>query len=146
MTKRASGEREMISIERLMKVDLLQGIAEGELKSIVHFFEEEDVGAGVTLCEEDTRAKRLYILEHGRVSISSKRGRKYYIDTPGKTLGWSFLVPPFLYTASVVTMIPSRFLMIKSSQFYEAIHMEPKIQIKVLSNLAQVITSRLRRT
>ena len=107
----ASGRRELISTDRLRKVDFLQGLTEGELQSIAHFFEEEDIGAGVTLCEEGARAERLYILEQGRVSIRSKRGRQYYIDTPGKILGWSFLVPPFLYTASAVTIIPSKLLL-----------------------------------
>ncbi len=136
----------MISIDLLRKVDFLQGLSEGELHSIAHFFKEENVGAGVTLCEERARAERLYVLEHGRVSISSKRGRQYYIDTPGKILGWSFLVPPFLYTASVVTMTRSEVLVIRSPHFYDFIHKEPKMEIKVLSNLAQVIASRLRGT
>jgi len=136
----------MISIDSLRKVDFLQGLAEGDLQSIARFFEEENVGAGVTLCEEGARAERLYVLERGRVSISSKRGRQYYIDTPGKILGWSFLVPPFLYTASVVTMIRSEVLVIRNLHFYDFIHKEPKMEIKVLSNLAQVIASRLRGT
>ena len=136
----------MIGIDLLRKVDFLQGLAEGELLSIAHFFKEENVGPGVTLCEEGARAKGLFVLEHGRVSISSKRGRQYYIDTPGKILGWSFLVPPFLYTASVVTMTPSVLLVIRSLHFYDFIHKEPKMEIKVLSNLAQVIASRLRGT
>ncbi len=141
-----SGRRELISIDRLRKVDFLQGLAEGELQSIAHFFEEEIVGAGVTLCEEGAKAKRLYVLEEGRISISSKNGRQYYIETPGKIVGWSFLVPPFLYTASAVTTTPSKVLVIKRPDFYDFIHLEPKMEMKVLSNMAQVIASRLRGT
>jgi CRP-like cAMP-binding protein len=54
------------------------------------------------------------------------------------------LVPPFLYTASAVTTIPSKVLVIKSPDFYYLIHKEPKMGMKVMNNLAQVIASRLR--
>jgi len=136
----------VISVNKLRKVDFLQGLTTEELQRIASFFEEEDVDAGVPLCEEGAKAERLYVLEQGKVSISSKIGRKYYIDTPGKIVGWSFLVPPFFYTASVVTVTPSRLLVTRDAHFYYFIHKEPKIEIKVLSNLTQVIASRLRGT
>ncbi len=140
----ASGRREVVKIDRLKKVDILEGLAEEELQSIAQYFEEENVNAGVTLCEEGTDADRLYVLEQGTVSINSKKGGQYDIDIPGKTVGWSFLVPPFLYTASAVAKTPSRVLVIKSPDFYYVIHKEPKMGMKVVNNLAQVIASRLK--
>jgi CRP-like cAMP-binding protein len=142
----ASGRSGMISTNRLRKIDFLHGLTEEELNRIAHFFTEEDAGAGVTLCEEGAKAERLYVLEHGKVSISSKNGRKYHIDTPGKIVGWSFLVPPFFYTASVVTVNPSKLLVTQDTKFYYFIHKEPKMEIKVLSNLTRVIASRLKGT
>jgi hypothetical protein len=136
-------KREGVSLNRVRKVDFLQGLEEGELQGIAQFFEEEDMAAGVTLCEEGERADRLYVLDQGKVSIRSKKGRQYDIDTPGKTVGWSFLMPPFLYTASATTVTPSKLLVIKSPDFYFLIHKEPKMGMKVVSNLAQVIASRL---
>jgi hypothetical protein len=141
----AISRREVVSIDRLRKVDILQGLSEGELQSVAQFFEEENVAAGVPLCEEDASAERLYVLEQGKVSISSKKGGQYDIDTPGKIVGWSFLVPPFLYTASAVAKTPSKILVIKSPDFYYVIHNEPKMGMKVINNLAQVIASRLKR-
>jgi CRP/FNR family transcriptional regulator, cyclic AMP receptor protein len=135
--------REAVSIDRLRKVDILQGLSEEELQSVAPFFEEENVAAGVPLCEEGASAERLYVLEQGRVSISSKKGGQDDIDTPGKIVGCSFLVPPFLYTASAVTTIPSKVLVIKSPNFYYLIHKEPKTGMKVINNLAQTIAIRL---
>ena len=140
----ASGRTEVLSIDRLRKVDILEGLAEEELQSIAQYFEEENVNAGVTLCEEGARAERLYVLEQGTVSISFKKGGQYDIDIPGKIVGWSFLVPPFLYTASAVAKTPSKILVIKSPDFYYVIHKEPKMGMKVINNLAQVIVSRLK--
>ncbi len=134
----------LIGIDRLRKIDFLHGLTKEELQSVAHFFKEEEVGAGITLCKEGARAVRLYVLEQGKISISSNNGRQYYIDTPGKTVGWSFLVPPFLYTASAVTTAPSRLLVIENPRFYDAIHKESKMELKVLSNMAQLIASRIR--
>ena len=139
----ASGKREVVRIDRLKKVDILQGLSESELESITQYFEEENFGAGVTLCEEGTHADRLYVLEQGKVSIHSKKRGQYDLDMPGKVVGWSFLVPPFLYTASAVTKTPCKVLMITSPDFYYVIHQEPKVGMKVINNLAQVIASRL---
>ncbi|MDI6763105.1 MAG: cyclic nucleotide-binding domain-containing protein [Thermodesulfobacteriota bacterium] len=139
-----SGKREVVNIDRLRKVDILQGLTEGELQSIAQFFEEENVAAGVILCKEGGSAERLYVLEQGRVSISSKKSGQYDIDTPGKIVGWSFLVPPFLYTGSAITVTPSKVLVIKSPDFYYVLHKEPKMGMKVINNLAQVIASRLK--
>ena len=123
----------MIGIDQLRRIDFLQGLGEGELENIAHFFEEQNVSAGVTLCEESARADRLYVLHQGRISITSKNGRQYYIDTPGKTIGWSFLVPPFIYTASAVTITPSKVWVVKTPEFYDYVHKEPQMEMKVLS-------------
>jgi len=143
-SERASGKREGVNIDRLRKVDILQGLMEAELQGIAQYFEEENVEAGVTLCEEGANADRLFVLEQGRVSIRSRKGGQYDIETPGKIVGWSFLVPPFVYTASAVTSAPSKVLVIKSPDFYYVIHKEPKMGMKVVNNLSQVIASRLK--
>ncbi len=136
--------REVVDSNRLRKVDFLEGLAEEELRIISQYFEEENLDVGVTLCEEGKEADRLYVLEQGKVSIRPKKGGQYEINTPGRVVGWSFLVPPFLYTASAVTTMPSKVLVIKSPDFYYIIHKEPRMGMRVISNLAQIIASRLK--
>ncbi len=139
------GRRRVDNIDRLRNVDILQGLKDEELQSIAEYFEEEDVDVGVTLCEEGSNADRLYVLEKGSVSVSSKKGGQNDIETPGKIVGWSFLVPPFLYTATAVTRTPCKVLMINSPDFYYVIHKEPRMGMKVINNLSRVIASRLKR-
>ncbi len=137
-----AGKKGAIGLDRLRDVDILQDLTEEELHGLAPFFDEEILNAGVTLCEEGVSAGRLYILEEGRISISSKKGGQFDIDTPGKSVGWSFLVPPFLYTASAVTTAPSKVLVIQSPDFYYILHKEPKMGMKMINNLAQIIASR----
>ncbi len=134
----------MISIERLRGVDIFQGLNDAELELAAKFCEEERVSSGVTLCEEGARAERLYILEEGAVSIRFSKGASYTIEDGGKILGWSFLVPPNRYMASVVATRPSRVLAIKSPDFYTLVHQEPKMGLRIMDNLAQVVAGRMK--
>ncbi len=43
-----------------------------------------------------------------------------------------------------VTITPSELLVINSPDFYYVIHREPKMGVKVMDNLAQVVASRMR--
>ena len=97
----------MIALDSLRNVDIFQGLSDEELGIVCRFCLEENVPVGVTLCAEGTRADKLFILQQGAVSIQFKKGANYSIQTPGKILGWSFLIPPNRYTASVVTIAPS---------------------------------------
>lgn len=133
-----------MNLERLKNVDIFQGLADEELDIAAQFCQEESVPEGITLCEEGARADKLFILEQGAVSIRFKKGVHYAIQSPGKILGWSFLVPPNRYTASVVTISPSKLLVIKSPDFYDLIHKDKEMGLKIMDNLAQVVASRLK--
>jgi len=135
--------KEVIPIDRLRNVDIFQGLTDWELK-IISFFHEENFPEGVTICEEGERADRLFILEQGAVAIQFKNGEHYEIRSSGKTIGWSFLVSPNRYTASATTIAPSKVLVINSPDFYYVMQQEPKMGVKVMENLAQVVASRMK--
>jgi len=141
--KLAAGGRAMINIDQLRNVDIFQGLTDWELKIVSQFFQEENVTEGVILFQEGERADRLFILEEGAVSLTLEEGEQYSVSTPGKIIGWSFLVPPNRYTASAVTTASSKLLVIKSPDFYYLIHKELRMGVKVMENLAQVVASRL---
>jgi len=141
--KLAAGGRELISIDKLRNVDIFRGLTDWELKIVSQFFQEEILEEGTPLFQEGERADRLFILEEGAVSLTLREEEKYNVSDPGRMIGWSFLVPPNRYTASAVTTAPSKLLMIKSPDFYYLIHKEPRMGVKVMENLAQVVASRL---
>ncbi len=143
-TERAAKEREWIRIDRLRGADILLGLTDYELERIAVFFREEKFAPGVRLCEEGAMADRLYILEEGEVSLSSRKGDRLSISAPGKSVGWSFLVAPNRYTATAVTASLCRLLVMKSPDFYYLIHKEPKMGVKVMDNLAQIVAGRLK--
>lgn len=134
----------MIDIARLRNVEIFQGLNDEDLRTASGFCQEETAPEGVTLCLEGSRADKLFILEEGAVSIRFSKGANYAIQTPGKILGWSFLVPPNRYTASAVTIAPSKLLVIKSPDFYALVHTEAKMGLRIMDNLSQVVAGRLK--
>ncbi len=134
----------MITVERIRKVDIFQGLNDAELRTVLQFCREETVPAGTPLCVEGARADKLFILEDGTVAIRFKKGVQFEISGPGKILGWSFLVPPNRYTASADTVTESRLLTIKGPDFYEMVHRDSKMGLKIMDNLAQIVSRRLK--
>jgi hypothetical protein len=135
--------RNMINIDRLRKVDVLLGLTDWELKVVSQFLREEMVPEGETLFEEGQKADRLFILEEGEVSLRLPGGQSYRVQSPGKMIGWSFLIPPNRYIASGRTLVASKLLVMQSPDFYYLIHKEPRMGVKVIGNLAQVLAGRL---
>ena len=134
----------MVPTERIRNVEIFQGLKDEELKIVARFCKELQVPEKNLLCEEGARADKLFILEEGTVSIRFEKGASFEIKGPGKILGWSFLVPPYRYTASAVTVTRSRLLVIKSPDFYEMVHRDSKLGLKIMDNLAQLVSSRLK--
>ena len=140
----AAAGKGLVNIDRLRLVEIFQGLTDWELKIAAQFFQEERAEAGVFLCKEGETADRLFILEDGVVTLATQKGDSYELQTPGKIIGWSFLVSPNLYTATVNTLTSCTLLVMKSPDFYYLIHKEPKMGVKVMDNLARVVASRLK--
>ena len=134
----------MVAIERLRNVEILNGLGDEELAVVARFCQEEIVPEGSMLCEEGARATKLFILEEGAISIRFKKGVNFAVQTPGRILGWSFLVPPNRYTATAVTIHPSKLLVIMSPDFYSLINGNPTMGVKIMNNLAKIVASRMK--
>ncbi|MBP1723732.1 MAG: putative cAMP-dependent protein kinase, regulatory subunit [Deltaproteobacteria bacterium] len=134
----------MVPIERIRNVEIFKGLSDEDLKFISPYCSAEKILTGTVLCEEGGRADRLFILEEGKVSIRFKKGVSFEIQGPGKILGWSFLVPPNRYTASAIAVEPSRLLVVTSPDFYNLVHKDSRVGLKIMDNLSQVVSSRLK--
>lgn len=135
--------QEVVSVDRLRRVRILKGLTDWELSIVAQYFQQETLPVNETLFEEGGKADRLYILEEGGVILQVGQGDPYPIHTPGEMIGWSFLVPPHRYTASAVTSAPCKFLVLKSPDFHYLVHREPRLGVKIMSNLNEVVASRL---
>jgi CRP-like cAMP-binding protein len=74
--------------------DLLKGLGKDFLKQVMEVAEKETHKGGYILFNEGDRAKQIYILLKGRVSLTmGETGHIVYtVDHPGEVFGWSSLV------------------------------------------------------
>jgi CRP-like cAMP-binding protein len=139
----AKSGKEVVSVDRLRCVGILKGLTDWELSIVAQYFQQESLPAECVLFEEGGKADRLFILEEGAVSLQIGDGDPYPIHLPGEMIGWSFLVPPHRYTASAVTSAPCKLLVLKSPDFHYLVHREPRMGVKIMSNLSEVVANRL---
>ena len=74
--------------------DLLKGLSKDFVKQVMEIAEKETHKGGYILFKEGDRAKQIYILLKGRVSLTmGETGHIVYtVDHPGEVFGWSSLV------------------------------------------------------
>jgi CRP-like cAMP-binding protein len=74
--------------------DLLKGLSKDFVKQVMEVAEKETHKGGYILFKEGDRAKQIYILLKGRVSLTmGETGHIVYtVDHPGEVFGWSSLV------------------------------------------------------
>jgi CRP-like cAMP-binding protein len=74
--------------------DLLKGLSRDFVKQVMEAAEKETHKGGYILFNEGDRAKQIYILLKGRVSLTmGETGHIVYtVDHPGEVFGWSSLV------------------------------------------------------
>ena len=62
----------------------------------------------------------------------------------GQTFGWSALVPPYLYTATVVSLSKTRVITIEQEALLSMMRANPSFGLTIMENVASIVDSRLR--
>lgn len=103
---------------------------------------------GTTICRENDEAQTLCILEEGTVAIEVEIGPLKRIPvctvSKGGVFGWSYLVPPYRLTASVISLSKSRGLAINGTDLQQLCNQAPIIGFKIMQNISSVASSRLK--
>ena len=91
----------MITIEELKRYEIFSEMDLTELKLLSAMAEERNAREGEELIRAGSPARTLYILEKGGLMVVFPDGRAITLHKPGRVVGWSALVSPTHYTASV---------------------------------------------
>lgn len=105
---------------------------------------------GAKLCVEGASADTFFLLRRGHVSVEvhSPGRRPVVIETvgPGRTVGWSWLVPPYRWTFDARAMEPVGAIAIDGACLREKSLEDPALGFALLSNVAQELLARLQAT
>ena len=125
--------------------DLLKGLSKDFVKQVMEVAEKETHKGGYILFKEGDRAKQIYILLKGRVSLTmGETGHTVYtVDHPGEVFGWSSLVGGKGFSTTAECKEPTKLLKISVHKLEKLFEKDRANEIVFLRQLAAGLGSRL---
>ena len=133
----------MITIEELKRFEIFAGLDLAELKLLSAMAEERQAREGEELIREGSPARTLYILQEGNLMVAFPDGRAITLHRPGRVVGWSALVSPTQYTASVTCLTDSILISFPGSELLRLVQRNVAFGTKIMRKISEVLSRRL---
>jgi CRP-like cAMP-binding protein len=125
--------------------ELLSGLSPAEAERVLALGTRMTLPSGATLFRLGDPADRLFLTERGRIRLTLPlqiRGREEDIlieeKTPGQTVGWSALIPPYRFTLSATAPVETEVIALPREALRSYFETTPAVGYKITSNLAAV--------
>jgi CRP-like cAMP-binding protein len=133
-----------------MAHDLLKGLSSAEVEQVLALGTKLVVPSGTVLFRLGDTADRLFLIERGGVRLTLPmeiRGQEQDIlveeRSPGQTVGWSALIPPYRFTLSATASPDTEVIALPRESLLGYFAANPVAGSKLALNLAVVIGHRL---
>ena len=133
-----------------MAHELLNGLSSAEAEQILELGTRQIVPSGTLLFRLGDTADRLFLIERGGIRLTLPmqiRGQEQDVlveeRSPGQTVGWSALIPPYRFTLSATASPDTEVIALPRESLREYIAANPAAGCKIALNLAVVIGLRL---
>jgi CRP-like cAMP-binding protein len=133
-----------------MPYELLNGLSPAEVEQILELGTRLIVPSGTLLFRLGDPADRLFLTERGRIRLTLPmhlRGKEENVlaeeRSPGQTVGWSALIPPYRFTLSAAASLDTEVIALPQKALREYMAAQPAVGCKIALNLAVVIGHRL---
>lgn len=133
----------MITIEELKRYEIFAEMDLTELKLLSAMAEERKAREGEELIKIGSPARTLYILQEGGLMVVFPDGRAITLHKPGRVVGWSALVSPTHYTASVTCLTDSILIAFPGSELLRLVQRNVAFGTKIMRKISQVLSRRL---
>jgi len=141
----------MASVEALKKANLFDSLSDDQLKAIAQIGEERSFKPGEEIFKQGQRAKTLYVLLDGVVTLRIKAEEE--IDLMAETLkqggdvfGTPALMSPYICNVTARCTKTTKVLAIDAAEFQKIIRQDTAIGFEVMTKLAQLYFNRLNTT
>ena len=129
-----------------MPYELLNGLSPAEIEQILDLGTRLIVPSGTLLFRLGDPADRLFLTERGRIRLTLPmhlRGKEEDVlaeeRSPGQTVGWSALIPPYRFTLSAAASLDTEVIALPQKALREYMAAQPAVGCKIALNLAVVI-------
>jgi len=138
----------MDKVEVLKRSDLFRDLDNDQLGVVAKMCEAREFEAGVIICKQGKADGKAYVIEEGLVGIILEVGplaqRQVQSACRFETFGWSGLVEPYTYTATVKAIQRTKAWEFKGQNISELCKTVPEIGCKVSRATARIVADRLR--
>lgn len=144
-----------VTIQDLDQFELFRGLTAKEKASLLPFCCRESYESEETIIVEGTQADRFFAIEEGRIALEMKvqfgagsisRQATTQIIRGGQYLGWSALVPPYIYTASGIAIEPTKVIAVDGVRLRRLAEENYHLGYRFLQVITNIIATRLIRT
>ncbi|HSM85634.1 MAG TPA: cyclic nucleotide-binding domain-containing protein [Candidatus Limnocylindrales bacterium] len=133
-----------------MAHELLSGLSPAEMDQVMALGVRMIVPGGDSLFRLGDRAESLFLIERGRVRLTlpmQVRSRESDVlieeKSPGQTVGWSALIPPYRFTLSATASQETEVVALSRQALQDYCEAFPAVGYKIALNLAIVVGHRL---
>jgi CRP-like cAMP-binding protein len=133
----------VITIEELKRYEIFAELDLTELKLLSAMAEARHAREGEELIRVGSPARTLYILQQGGLMVAFPDGRAITLHKPGRVVGWSALVSPTHYTASVTCLIDCALISFPGSELLRLVQRNVAFGTKIMRKISQVLGRRL---
>ncbi|HAH06072.1 MAG TPA: cyclic nucleotide-binding protein [Elusimicrobia bacterium] len=135
--------------EFLKSLSIFKGLSARELGQLLQMFHSRTYHEGETLFLEGDIGRALFIVESGRIELTKNGpgGRKQPLAElgPGSFFGEMALLEHLPRSANAAAKERSVLLLLYRSKLDEILHGYPHIGVAIMTHLARLLSSRLRR-
>jgi CRP-like cAMP-binding protein len=131
-------------------LDLLKGLTEEAVDETLALGSRISLDGGDELFRLGAEADCLYVVSRGRINLTlpmQVRGQEQDVlveeRTPGQTVGWSALIPPYRFTLRATAPLATEVISLPRTALCHHFLQQPEIGYMVTLNLAAVIGQRL---
>ncbi len=145
----------MVSVDLLKQYAFFKGFTNDELKKFAEIATEDSYKAGIQMWKKGDPAKKLFLLEEGKVLMTldtyvgpHRPPMQVTVDivTKGEAMGWSAVVEPYLYTLGARCIDDSRLLSFDAEKLRGIITGDKALGFKFMHAVAKVVATRLTHT
>jgi CRP-like cAMP-binding protein len=138
----------MSYIDTLRKAEYFKGLSDDDIRLVDRICHEESYDTGMPIFHEGDKAKNLYVVKKGRISIQIREAQAKPLVvctiSEGGAFGWSALVKPHVFTAGAICVEKGMVIVIDGGEMSNLCRTNTHLGAIVMENLAELVSSRLK--
>jgi CRP-like cAMP-binding protein len=134
----------------MIQADLLNGLEEADARGVLALGKRCVLTSAAELFHLGDQAESIYLIARGRIRLTlpmqvRHRDEDVLVEerTPGQTVGWSALIPPYRFTLTAAAPLETEVIALSREALTRHFAAHPDVGYAVSLNLASVIGERL---